>query len=135
MSLSHDFYLIDASKEESRGEKVSISDDIYFYVQDSFQWFESYWLNQGTKIGLNYYGESEISGENIVKLINILEGWINLLMNAPENFKLTGEFNLNEERFELINYKKKEIIGSLSELKKLCEDADRNGTGIFYWGI
>ena len=60
MALVHDFFI-----KEQPEIKNKLSDDIYFLIKDSLEWVNTMWANNEMKNGLDYYGTSEINGENL----------------------------------------------------------------------
>ena len=110
MGLVHQFAIIpkdsDVSMVSSDMDSVSISDMIIQYIGDSLKWISTTWNGKRLQNGISYYGFSFIEDGEITKLKNILKQWVELFRLSPDEFYLTGEFLLDEERYENILVKK-----------------------------
>ncbi len=106
MGLVHQFAIIPKDSDESivssDMDSVSISDMIIQYIGDSLKWISTTWNGKRLQNGISYYGFSFIEDGEIVKLKNILKQWVELFRLSPDEFYLTGEFLLDEERYENI---------------------------------
>lgn len=133
MSLKHKFIL--RGNQEDEEMRACISDDLMHYFYDTFQWIQSDWNGKKTKQGLPYYGFSVIKGDNIRKFSDILNKWIELFAIAPEEFILTGNYLIKDDKFEQIFVDKKEAIHSLTSLAILLEKGINNNLEIIYEGL
>ena len=66
----------------------------------------SSWNGKTLKSGLPYYGEALISNDKLIKFKAILEKWRELFSLATEEINLTGDFLVDEMKYEKIIYKK-----------------------------
>ena len=139
MGLVHQFAIIpidsDVSMVSSDMDSVSISDMIIQYIGDSLKWISTTWNGKRLQNGISYYGFSFIEDGEITKLKNILKQWVELFRLSPDEFYLTGEFLLDEERYENILVKKGEIIKNLNSCIYICEKAINEGKRVLHNGI
>ena len=133
MSLKHKFIIRGTQEDEEIC--ACISDDLLHYFYDTFQWIQSDWGGKKTKQGLPYYGFSVIKGDNIIKISDILKKWIELFAIAPEEFSLTGNYLIADDKYERIFVNKKEAIRSLTSLVSLLEKGVNNDLEIIYEGL
>lgn len=115
--------------------KVSVSDTLVLYIKDSFEWFNSLWNGKQENKGLNYYGFTIIKGESINKLIKIVSAWINLFEISTDEFILTGNYLLEEKKYEKNICDKEKVISELKALKALCDKAVKQKSAIMHEGI
>ena len=120
MSLKHSFSIIE-NKEKM--EKVDVSDEFINYIKDSILWIDSLWNEKTHNKGLPYYGKSIISKGEIFKLKGILNAWRELFALAPEKVSLTGDFLIEEMKYEKIICKKKDLLETIDNLIQLCDKA------------
>lgn len=136
LSLIHEFIIIDQNgKFDLDTDKISISDELILYMRDSFNWINSLWNGKEIKKGLNYYGETVIKDKNIDKLKDVIHGWIKLFEVSTDEFILTGNYLLEENRYEQILFNKKEVLIQLKSLHYLCEKAIEQNKDILHCGI
>ena len=139
MGLVHQFAVISKDSEvsiiSSDMDSVSIPDMIIQYIGDSFKWIITTWNGKKLQNGISYYGFSFIEDGEITKLKNILKQWVELFCLSPDEFYLTGEFLLNEERYENILVKREEIINNLNSCIHICEKAINEGKRVLHNGI
>lgn len=140
MALVHQFAIIDKESRrtfiEEWMEKVDVSDNLIIYMKDSLKWIETCCNDSfSNKSGLNYYGYTIIKDENIRKFQSIIECWISLFQEAPEEFILTGNYLPDEEKYESNFYRKQEVITELNALKVMCNKALLEGAYILHNGI
>ena len=139
MGLVHQFAIIPKDSDESivssDMDSVSISDMIIQYIGDSLKWISTTWNGKRLQNGISYYGFSFIEDGEIVKLKNILKQWVELFRLSPDEFYLTGEFLLDEERYENILVKRGEIIKNLNSCIYICEEAINEGKRVLHNGI
>lgn len=139
MGLVHQFAIIpkdsDVSIVSPDMDSVSIPDMIIQYIGDSLKWISTTWNGKRLQNGISYYGFSFIEDGEITKLKNILKQWVELFRLSPDEFYLTGEFLLDEERYENILVKKGEIIENLNSCIYICEKAINKGKRILHNGI
>ena len=103
---------------------VNIPDDFINYIKDSLFWIVSSWNGKTLKSGLPYYGEALISDEELVKFKTILEKWRGLFSLGTEEINLTGDFLIDEMKYEKVIYKKCELLNILDGLLQLCDKAE-----------
>ena len=132
MALEHCFSII---KNKEKIEKVNIPDDFIKYIKDSLFWIVSSWNGKTLKSGLPYYGEALISDEELVKFKTILEKWRGLFSLGTEEINLTGDFLIDEMKYEKVIYKKCELLNILDGLLRLCDKAECLKADILYEGI
>lgn len=139
MALVHEFIIVskdNAQKVISHGTRpVIISDIIIRYINDSLQWICSIWNGGKSKKGISYYGYSIIEGEEIKKLKKIIMQWEKLFSLSPSEICLTGDFLLDQNRYEKNKIKKDCIIDELHSLVEMCEEAIKNNANILHSGI
>lgn len=137
MSLVHEFILTNQNGNifSLDIEKISISDDLILYMRDSLNWIDSMWNGKDEKKGLNYYGETIIKEQNVDKLRNVIQAWINLFELSTEDFILTGNYLLEENKYEKVPFNKKDVLLQLKSLYLLCEKAIEQNKDILHSGI
>lgn len=138
MSLVHRFSILSEKNSSIITDEiysVSIPDYIINYMSDSIQWITTKWNGLDSKPGLSYYGYSIISISEIEKLVRILNSWMEIFDNAPNEFFLTGDFSLDKMQNEKILVKKEDIINELKNLKNLCNEALKKRKKILHNGI
>ena len=137
MSLKHDFRIVDTcyGEEFSNTDIISICDDLIQYMKDSLFWIKTLWNGKKETQGLNYYGYTIITGENIAKLRNVINAWICLFENSEEYIMLTENYLVDEDKYEKIMLNKVEILAQLEAFKKMCEKAEREEKHILHEGI
>ncbi len=138
MSLIHEFKIVPDDcydKEILAAETMSISDDLIRYVNDSLLWIKTLWNGKKETNRLNYYGYTVIMGESLQKLKGIVEAWIYLFQNAGDIIVLTGDFLIDEDKYEKIEFTKEECLAQLRSLKEMCEKAEIENKAILHEGI
>lgn len=139
MGLVHQFAIIpkdsDVSIVSSDMDSVSISDIIIQYIGDSLKWISTNWNGKKIQNGICYYGFSVIEDCEITRLKNILKQWVELFRLAPDEFYLTGEYLIDEERYENVLVKREEIIKNLNSCIYICEKAINEGKRVLHNGI
>lgn len=137
MSLIHEFILTNQNENtfDSYMEKTFISDALILYMRDSFNWINSLWNGKEEKKGLNYYGETIIREKDIDKLRNVIQAWINLFELSTDEFILTGNYLLEENKYEKSLFNKKDVLLQLKSLHFLCEKAIEQNKDILHSGI
>lgn len=137
MSLTHEFTIIKQHRNsfDSDTEKISISDALILYMGDSFNWINFLWNGKEEKKGLNYYGESIIKEKNVDKLRNVIHAWIKLFELSTDDFILTGNYLLEENKYEKTSFNKKEVLLQLKSLCVLCQKAIEQNKDILHSGI
>lgn len=137
MSLTHEFTIIKqhGNSFDSDTEKISISDALILYMGDSFNWINFLWNGKEEKKGLNYYGESIIKEKNVDKLRNVIHAWIKLFELSTDDFILTGNYLLEENKYEKTSFNKKEVLLQLKLLCFLCQKAIEQNKDIVHSGI
>ena len=133
---------------------VEIHDDLFTRFHDYFIWIETY-NPVGPKEfnrGFNYYGQTAIRDENLVKFGKLIDSLINLFENAPENIILTGnfcfgyppgveiptDFDKYDPRrgyYQQIEITKDELIKTFGNLKNMTERAIKNNGYLLHFGI
>lgn len=139
MGLVHQFAIIpkdsDASIVSSDMASVSISDIIIQYIGDSLKWISTNWNGKKIQNGISYYGFSVIEDGEITRLKNILKQWVELFRLSPDEFYLTGEYLIDEERYENVLVKREEIIKNLNSCIYICDKAINEGKRVLHNGI
>lgn len=137
MSLIHEFLLTNQNENtfDSYTEKTSISDALILYMEDSFDWINSLWNGKEEKKGLNYHGETIIRKKDVGKLRNVIQAWINLFELSTDEFILTGNYLLEENKYEKALFNKKEVLLQLKSLHFLCVKAIEQNKDILHSGI
>jgi hypothetical protein len=138
MSLEHDFKIITDNcydKDVSTGDMISISDDLIRYIRDSLLWIKTLWNGKRETNGLNYYGYTIIVVESIQKLERIISAWILLFENSGDTILLTGDYLIDNDKYETIEFTREECLTQLRALKKMCEKAAIENRAILHEGI
>lgn len=138
MSLKHEFRISENvydEKENSIENTVSISDDLVRYMSDSLCWIQTFWNGKKEKEGLNYYGYTIIKGENVKKLRKVIEAWMHLFENSTSTIILTGDFIVDEDKYERIEVGKEVCLAQLMALEKLCVEAEKGKKAVLHEGI
>ena len=66
---------------------------------------------------------------------SILEKWRGLFSLGTEEINLTGDFLIDEMKYEKVIYKKCELLNILDGLLRLCDKAECLKADILYEGI
>jgi hypothetical protein len=139
VSLRHEFAIIEKGIKENLIDTVInpvfISDEIILYLNDSVQWIDTYWNGIKENKGLNYYGYTIIECENINKLNRIIVSWISLFETAPDEFFLTGNYMLDEAKYEKNLFNKQDVLSQLNALNDICIEAIKINKCILHNGI
>lgn len=119
--------------------QVKIHDDIILYINDTLKFIKSRWVSGDIKSGIDYYGYSIISGDEICKVKIIFESWRNIFKQAESEIILTGEYCWSEAEkdgeYEKTVVDKNELIASLNILINMCDRAYNDGKHILHLGI
>lgn len=132
MSLIHCFSIFE---NNGRIEKVEVPDYFMNYIKDSIFWITSLWNGKKLNNGLPYYGESLIEGREIAKFKTILEKWRQLFSLASEEINLTGNYLIDEMKYERIICTKSELLEIIDKLIQLCNKAEMMKIAVVYEGI
>lgn len=139
MGLVHQFAIIPKDSNESIissiMDSVSISDMLIQYIGDSLRWVHTTGNGKRVQKGISYYGFSFIENGEIIKLKNIMKQWVELFYLSPDEFYLTGDFLLDEKRYENNLVKREEIIENFNSCILICEKAILEGAKILHNGI
>ncbi|MBC2172094.1 hypothetical protein [Listeria booriae] len=138
MGLNHDFMSskIGIVKYQAVHEGVKVGDNLMSYMLDSLQWIDTEWNELGNRNrGLNYYGITIFRGDSLKLLMDIVSSWVNLFQHAPSQFTMTGDFQLDSNTYEKIEYQKAEVIAQLTKLVEICEAAWNNDIQVVHFGI
>lgn len=139
MSLSHEFAVIRKNTNENfidaSMNPVSIPDAIVLYMNDSFQWVDTWWNGNKEGKGLSYYGYTIIKSENVGKLNQIISTWIALFEIAPDDFFLTGNYLPEEDKYEKSLFNKQNVLLQLKDLSAICVEAIKQKKCILHNGI
>lgn len=140
MALEHEFVAIDEIDDidnvrDYTAHMVKVPDAVIQYVADTFRWVKTYWTNEQEKWGLDYYGYTIIKGTNINKFKNIIDNWLQIFECAPESFYITGDYLLDENKYEKIELSKQEVLSWLSSLQKECIKAIEQEKLLLHLGI
>lgn len=131
----HDFTMVPYSekltyKDVELKDAVSVDDALILYLLDSLQWVESSWNDISKKnIGINYYGVTFFVGEEITHLKSILDSWVSLFKNAPNEFTMQKAIYPEEPFF------KETILKELLSVIKLCDVASKGNSVLVHYGI
>ncbi|MCA1295421.1 hypothetical protein LBW89_20650 [Paenibacillus sp. alder61] len=125
----------------SEEDHVSLEDEFISYINDSLNWLPTW--NPSTKtegMGLNHYGVTVISGQNLRVFRGILQAWTDLLGFAPENIGLKGSYFTivgveNSGQYEKLEYKKTILIKHLQKLIRMIDRAVEEDKCILHLGI
>ena len=132
MSLEHSFSVFENTEKM---DTVSVPDGLITYMNDSLYWIVSLWNRKNANNGLPYYGEATIEGEDIVKLKKILIQWRELFSLGTEEIILTGNYLVDEMKYEKIVYSKGELLEIIDRLIQLCSKAEMMHKYILFEGI
>jgi hypothetical protein len=129
---------------------VEIHDDFFRRFNDCFIWIETY-NPCGPKEfnrGFNYYGQTAIHGENLVKFGELIDSLLHLFENAPENITLTGDFCFGSPDVEVLSdddgftgyyvkveVKKDTALKIFGDLKNMTARAIENNGYLLHFGI
>lgn len=126
--------------------KITISDDIIWYLSDSLQWVEtsnpannSNWNGSG----LNMYGPTIITTTGAVQFARILTAWAILLANGPLILQLTGGWvydvdekgKKNDGKYDTILVGRDELVTTLQRLVEYANEAQDRGKYILHFGL
>jgi len=113
-----------------------IHDDILRYFNDYFNWIKMYNPSKKEQInGFCYWGITIIKNENIKELKNLINSLINIFLNSPDNFTLTGYYNLKNKIYDKININRNKLLEILNKFILLIEKVINNGGYILHYGI
>lgn len=140
MALSHQFAVVAKNNKSciisSEMEYTSLSDNIFIYIKDSLDWIHSNWCGNKISEGLAYSGFSYIENVSDIKhLEKIIIYWKKLFELAPDEFYITGEYLLNDNKYEKVLVKKSDVIMELSNLINICQKAMKIQGKILHNGI
>ena len=113
-----------------------IHDDILRYFNDYFNWIKMYNPSKKEQInGFCYWGITIIKNENIKELKILINSLINIFLNSPDNFTLTGYYNLKNKIYDKININRNKLLEILNKFILLIEKVINNGGYILHYGI
>ena len=140
MALSHHFAVIAKNNKSciisSKMEYASLSDNIFIYIKDSLDWIHSNWCGSQISKGLSYSGFSYIEDISDIKHFEkIIIYWKELFELAPDEFYITGDYLLDDNKYEKILIKKFDVIMELSNLISICQKAIKTQGKILHNGI
>lgn len=144
MSLTHEFCILPKGEEYASAIKVKpkviIDDNLVFYMEDTLFWIKTRNPSKNTiGDGLNYHGLSAIENTELEKLNDIILHWIRLFSLGPDNITMRVRYVMSFDRqkgnYEMVTYKKSEIIEQLSALAGIIKTAIENADSILHMGI
>ncbi|MBL1230377.1 hypothetical protein IW492_14165 [Enterococcus sp. BWB1-3] len=139
MGTQHRFYLVDKEVEwrdiPSNSQFVKLSEKLILQLSDYLLWIRFTRANGTIGDGLDPYGVSSIDGDDLDGFVSLITDLYNLFKLSPETFELTGDFLANEEIYEKNEFKKKDVLNQLIELKKIIEIAVHADKKIIHCGI
>ncbi len=138
VALTHDFYAIYTDQNGNitkNSLEIKVDDFIILYIKDSLKWIKTTWVSGLYKESIDYYGQSIISGEDLRKLLCIIGAWMSLFDLSTSDTELTGDFLIDEQKYERIKIKKEDLLKQLSGLHCLCKDAIDNNHSVLHIGI
>ena len=139
MALIHEFAIIQKDCKEfiirPDMDRITIADEIIVYIKDTLEWLLTIWNGKYRKGGLNYYGYYIIEGNNINKLLEIIKAWKTLFELSPEEFYISGNYNLEQKEYIRIKISKRELVRKMNELINLCKNAISMNCWILHNGI
>ena len=140
-------------KEIPEEDYVEIHDDILTRFHDYFNWIETYNPDGPKEFnrGFNYWGQTAIRDENLVKFSKLIDSLTSLFENAPENIVLTGNYYWSSssddevesdpealivtEGYAKIEVKKDQLLKIFGDLKNLTDRAIKNKGYLLHCGI
>ena len=130
---------------------VEIHDDLFTHLHDYFIWIETYNPVGPKKFnrGFNYYGQTAVRNENLIKFGKLIDSLLSLFENAPENIILTGPFccicttdddssshkDQQDGYYEKIEIKRAELLKIFNDLKNMTDRAITNNGYLLHFGI
>ncbi|MEG0294990.1 hypothetical protein [Enterococcus sp.] len=131
MSSSIDFSL---SRSTDSNKVIQFLTSLYDYMEYTFFWIKSTWVDDVTRNGLDYIGPSIIDND-IPKFKEILIAWKQLFTLATENFDvpLGYDFETSERYKERVNREK--TIHLIDHLIGLCDLAIESNDTITVHGL
>lgn len=139
MALVHEFVAINkkasAFDSYSKADAVKIPDELLLCLVDSFTWVDTCWNGTYKKEGLNYYGYSIIDGGSLTKFRDIVKSWLCLFGNAPDQFTIRGNYLYDEDEYEQIELRKREVLALLNDLKDACDKAIAENKPLLHIGV
>ena len=133
-------------KEIPEEDYVEIHDDLFRRFHDYFIWIETY-NPVGPKEfnrGFNYYGQTAIHSENLVKFGKLINSLLNLFENAPEYITLIGNYcwdstddesPMHNGYYEKIEIKKDEFLKIFGDLENMTVRAIKGNGYLLHFGI
>jgi hypothetical protein len=152
MGLEHEFYLVsetmnleelfDLRKSSKVIDRVIIHDDLIQYINDSLVWIPSKnpakQANSHSR-GINYHGITLLDQQSANALKGIFTSWRDLFKNAPDTFKLTGNFvegeNEQEGTYEKISINRDEVVNQLEKIISMSEYLATGNGFLYHYGI
>jgi hypothetical protein len=133
--LIHDFVVVTYEENSTYDDieftdAVTVDDSTILYAADTMHWFEAGWNSINNKqIGLNYHGYTLFYDKEIAKFKSILESWVSIFENAPEEFKLIKAMDPDEL------FKKATVLKELKDVIQLCDEALNEKKVLVHRGI
>ena len=139
MALVHDFGIVPNDYSESflnaEAEKVSIPDDILYYIGDSLKWVRTIWNGKYESDSINYYGFSYIEGNNLRLLLEVVTAWRKLFSLSPDIITIRTGYLIDAKRYEYHSFQKEDILCLFDGWRKLCLQAINDNNKIMHIGI
>ncbi len=118
-----------------------VDDELIRYIADTINWIPTFNPDRKEHItGLCYWGGNRIIDNNGAdKLSDVLKGSISIFSTANDNVELKGALITDEDEvygeYELIRYKKYELIEILSMLLSLVERVQKEEKILLHMGV
>lgn len=122
---------------------VHLHDDMFGYMQDSLKWIKTYNPDKNkSELGFNYFGYSIIEKKGAAIFLKIMEAWLLLFSQAPDEIKLTGSYLWADDEepkqsgyYDKLSFSKKELLDTLSKLIEFAKQVEAEDYKILYCGI
>lgn len=118
---------------ETGDNRISLSDDLYHYLANSFTWITSTLANGQTILGVDNVGVSELDVDNTKQFMGIIQAWYQLFTYAKESVVLpdTQESHTHYG----ISFDKEELLDKFDSIINLCKTAISLNSGITFYGL
>ncbi|WP_150131503.1 hypothetical protein [Paenibacillus sp. BIHB 4019] len=122
---------------------VHVHDDMFGYMQDSLKWVETYNpVNNESELGFNYYGYSIIGKSGAATFLKVMEAWLLLFSQAPDEIKLTGWYTWTDDEnpkqsgyYDKLSFSKIEVLNTLRKLIEFAIQVEAGDYKLIYNGI
>lgn len=122
--------------ENHPDEIVKLEENLFLYMEDSFDWVPTVGSYDNDRMGLDYIGIANITQQSSLLMFkNIFSAWKELFNVAPETFTLTGVFEYSSDSYSKNSYSKKEVIQTLDKLIKMTTKGIETNQTIIVEGL